>query len=95
MDASLSDDELASQIEVEADSLIPYPLSEVSMDFEKQDLNPNDPSKVNVLLSAARTESVQSRVSALDAGNFATKVVDVESYCCLLDGAPSGFARTR
>ena len=81
MDASLSDDELASQIEVEADSLIPYPLSEVSMDFEKQEVNPNDPSKVNVLLSAARTESVQSRVGALDAGNFVTKVVDVESYC--------------
>jgi type IV pilus assembly protein PilM len=81
MDASLTDDELASQIEVEADSLIPYPLSEVSMDFEKQELNANDPSKVNVLLSAARTESVQSRVAALDAGNFVTKVVDVESYC--------------
>lgn len=81
MDATLSDDELASQIEVEADSLIPYPLSEVSLDFEKQDLNTNDPSKVNVLLSAARTESVQSRVSALDAAELATKVVDVESYC--------------
>lgn len=80
MDANLSDNELASQIEVEADSLIPYPLSEVSMDFEKQDLNPNDPSKVNVLLSAARTESVQTRVSALDQGGFTAKVIDVESY---------------
>ena len=48
MDASLSDAELASQIEVEADSLIPYPLSEVSIDFEKLELNLNDPSKVNV-----------------------------------------------
>jgi type IV pilus assembly protein PilM len=80
MDASLTDAELASQIEVEADSLIPYPLSEVSMDFEKLDINANDPTKVNVLLSAARTESVQARVSALDAGGFAAKVVDVESY---------------
>lgn len=80
MDASLSDVELASQIEVEADSLIPYPLSEVSLDFEKLGLNPNDPAKVNVLLSAARTESVQTRVSALEQGGFITKVVDVESY---------------
>lgn len=80
MDASLTDAELASQIEVEADSLIPYPLSEVSMDFEKLDVNPNDPSKVNVLLSAARTESVQARVTSLDAGQFTAKVVDVESY---------------
>jgi len=81
MDAGLSDDELASQIEVEADSLIPYPLSEVSLDFEKLDRNVTDPSKVNVLLSAARTESVQARVSALDAAGFTAKVVDVESYC--------------
>jgi type IV pilus assembly protein PilM len=80
MDASLTEAELASQIEVEADSLIPYPLSEVSMDFEKLDVNPNDPSKVNVLLSAARTESVQARVTSLDAGGFTAKVVDVESY---------------
>ncbi|MDP4537284.1 pilus assembly protein PilM [Alkalimonas collagenimarina] len=80
MDVSLTDAELESQIEVEADSLIPYPLNEVSMDFEKLDINESDPSKVNVLLSAARTESVEARVAALDHGHFATKVIDVESY---------------
>ena len=34
MDVALSDDELAGQIEVEADSLIPYPLDEVSLDLK-------------------------------------------------------------
>ena len=80
MDVSLNDDELASQIEIEADSLIPYPLDEVSLDFEKLDVNDSDPSKVNILLSAVRTETVEARVAALDAGGFNTKVVDVESY---------------
>ncbi|MBU2971797.1 pilus assembly protein PilM [Pseudoalteromonas sp. C2R02] len=80
MDVSLSDTELESQIEIEADSLIPYPLDEVSLDFEKLDINEADPSKVNVLLSAARTESVEARAGALDAGGFEPKVVDVESY---------------
>ncbi|WP_448212613.1 pilus assembly protein PilM [Colwellia sp. MEBiC06753] len=80
MDVALSDDELAGQIEVEADSLIPYPLDEVSLDFEKLAVNESDPSKINVLLSAARTESVEARVATLDAGGFGTKVVDVESY---------------
>ncbi|WP_068547236.1 pilus assembly protein PilM [Thalassotalea crassostreae] len=80
MDVSLNDDELASQIEIEADSLIPYPLDEVSIDFEKLDVNESDPSKVNVLLSAVRTETIEARVAALDAGGFHTKVVDVESY---------------
>ena len=80
MDVALSDDELASQIDVEADSLIPFPLDEVSLDFEKLNVNESDPSKVNVLLSAARTESVEARVSALEQGGFKTKVIDVESY---------------
>ena len=80
MDVALSEDELASQIEIEADSLIPYPLDEVSLDFETLDVNESDPSKINVLLSAARTESVEARVSALEAGGFEAKVIDVESY---------------
>jgi len=80
MDVALSEEELASQIEIEADSLIPYPLDEVSLDFEKLSVNDSDPSKINVLLSAARTESIGARVEALEAGGFGTKVVDVESY---------------
>jgi len=80
MDVNLNEQELASQIEIEADSLIPYPLDEVSLDFETLDVNESDPSKVNVLLSAARTESVEARVAALDTGGFEAKVVDVESY---------------
>ncbi len=80
MDVSLSDAELESQIEIEADSLIPYPLDEVSLDFEKLEVNEADPSKVNVLLSAARTESVEARVAALEGGGFVPKVVDVEAY---------------
>ncbi len=80
MDVALSEQELASQIEIEADSLIPYPLDEVSLDFERLDVNESDPTKINVLLSAARTESVEARVSALEAGGFQTKVIDVESY---------------
>jgi type IV pilus assembly protein PilM len=80
MDASLSEDELDSQIEIEADSLIPYPLDEVSLDFEVLSENESDPSKVNVLLSAARTESIEARVAALEAGGFTARVIDVESY---------------
>ncbi|WP_114327162.1 pilus assembly protein PilM [Candidatus Colwellia aromaticivorans] len=80
MDVALSEDELASQIEIEADSLIPYPLDEVSLDFESLDVNESDPSKVNVLLSAARAESIEARIAALESGDFHAKVIDVESY---------------
>ncbi|WAJ70259.1 pilus assembly protein PilM [Catenovulum adriaticum] len=80
MDASFNDDELATQIEIEADSLIPYPIEEVNLDFERLGINQADKSKVNVLLSAARTESVEARVSAIELGGLTAKVMDVESY---------------
>jgi type IV pilus assembly protein PilM len=80
MDVSLSDTELESQIEIEADSLIPYPLDEVSLDFEKIAVNRADPSKVDVLLSAARTENIEARSLACVEGGFEPKVLDVESY---------------
>jgi type IV pilus assembly protein PilM len=80
MDVNLSDDEMEAQIEIEADSLIPYPLEEVNLDFEALSVNESDPSKINVLLSAARTESVEARVASLDLAGFTAKVMDVESY---------------
>ena len=80
MDVTLSEEELANQIEIEADSLIPYPLDEVSLDFESLDVNKSDPTKIDVLLSAARTESIEARVAALESGGFEAKVIDVESH---------------
>ncbi|WP_337842172.1 type IV pilus assembly protein PilM [Rheinheimera sp.] len=78
LNAQLDDAALARQIELDAESLIPYPLHEVSLDFEVlgQDSRTG---QAQVLLTAARTVTVQSRVSALEQAGFLTKVVDVES----------------
>ncbi|UJF22524.1 pilus assembly protein PilM [Shewanella sp. OMA3-2] len=80
MDASLNEEEMEAQIEIEADNLIPYSLDEVSIDFETLSQNSTDPTKVDVLLSACRTENIDSRVDALDAVELDVKVVDVEGY---------------
>ncbi len=80
MDASLSDEEMESQIKVEADQYIPYPLDEVSIDFEVQGMSENIPGKVEVLLAACRTETVDLRVDALELAGLTAKVVDVEAY---------------
>ncbi|ABV38874.1 type IV pilus assembly protein PilM [Shewanella sediminis HAW-EB3] len=80
MDASLSEEEMESQIEIEADNLIPYSLDEVSIDFETLNVNSTDPTKVDVLLSACRTENIDARVDALDDINLESKVVDIEGY---------------
>ncbi len=80
MNASLSDSEMENQIVVEADQYIPYPLDEVSIDFERQSLSERNPELVEVLLAACRRENVDSRVTALELGGLTAKVVDIEAY---------------
>jgi len=80
LNAVQNDEELESQIEIEADNLIPYPLDEVSMDFEILGQNDNDANKIDVLLIASRTELVEARSSSLDLGGFQAKVIDVDGY---------------
>lgn len=78
--ASLSDDDMATQIELEADQYIPYPLEEVNLDFEVIGPSERDPESVDVLLAASRRENVDTRVAALELGGLTAKVVDVEAY---------------
>jgi type IV pilus assembly protein PilM len=80
MNASLSDTEMENQIVVEADQYIPYPLDEVSIDFERQKLSPRSPDMVEVLLAACRRENVDARVTALELAGLTAKVVDIEAY---------------
>ncbi|WP_433738289.1 pilus assembly protein PilM [Pseudomonas putida] len=80
MDAGLSDDEMESQLKVEADQYIPYPLDEVSIDFEVQGASARNPERVNVLLAACRKENVEVREAALALAGLTARVVDVEAY---------------
>lgn len=80
MNAALTDSEMENQIVVEADQYIPYPLDEVSIDFERQQLSERNPELVEVLLAACRRENVDSRVTALEIGGLTAKVVDIEAY---------------
>jgi len=80
MDAGLSDDEMESQIKVEADQYIPYPLDEVSIDFEVQGESESGPERVEVLLAACRNENVELRSDVLEIAGLTPKVVDVEAY---------------
>jgi type IV pilus assembly protein PilM len=80
MNASLSDSEMENQIVVGADQYIPYPLDEVSIDFERQVVSERNPELVEVLLAARRRENVDTRVTALEVGGLTAKVVDIEAY---------------
>lgn len=80
MDASLSDDEMETQISVEADQYIPYAMDEVAIDFEVQGLNEKKPERVEVLLAACRRDNVEMREEALRLGGVNTKIVDIEAF---------------
>lgn len=80
MPANLSDDEMESQIQLEADQYIPYSLEEVNMDFEVIGISDSNPEMVDVLLAASRSENVDSRVASVELGGLTTRVVDIEAY---------------
>ena len=80
MDANLEEQEMEAQIHLEASRYIPYPMEEVSLDFQVLGLNEKNPEKVNIFIAASRTENVNARVEALKIGGLNTMVVDVETY---------------
>jgi type IV pilus assembly protein PilM len=99
MSASLSDAEMETQIQLEADQYIPYPLEEVNIDFDV--LGPSDAGgdMVDVLLAASRRENVDDRVSALEVAGLTAVIVDVEAYamenaCSLLLADRGGEPKT-
>lgn len=75
-----NDDEMESQVELEAPKYIPFALDEVNLDFEVLGESDTEASSVEVLLVASRSENVDMRAAALELGGLKPKVVDVESY---------------
>lgn len=80
MPADLSEDDMENQIQIEADQYIPYPLEEISLDFQVLRPSENEPDKVDVMLAASRSDNVDIRVAALGVGSLQAKVVDVEAF---------------
>lgn len=100
MAAGLSDAEMESQINLEADQYIPYPLEEVNIDFDVLGPSASNPDMVDVLLAASRRENVDDRVAALGVAGLVAQIVDVEAYamenaCALLVGSFDSESRDK
>jgi type IV pilus assembly protein PilM len=78
--AGLSDDAMETQISLEADQYIPFPLEEVAIDFEVQGVSPRNPEQVEVLLAACRRENVEMRAGVLQLSDLIPEKVDIEAY---------------
>ena len=80
MPISLPEAELEQQVEMQADQYIPFPMEEVSYDFQVLGPSEKDPEMQEVLLVATRTENVDQRVAAVTAAGLVPKLVDVEAF---------------
>ncbi|WP_368501389.1 pilus assembly protein PilM [Oceanobacter sp. 5_MG-2023] len=82
MNANLSESEMDLQIRAEADQYIPYPLEEVSLDWEVQNTGVDETEAVaQVLLAACRSDTVERRKDAVEYSGLEAVVVDIEAYC--------------
>jgi len=80
MPRNLSENELESRVEIQADQYIPFPMEEVSFDFEIMGKSKNDPDLLDILLVATRTENVDQRVAAVEAAGLTPRIVDIEAF---------------
>lgn len=78
--SDLTEDEMESQIQVEADQYIPYPLEEVRLDFEILQPSATEPGQVDVLLAASRSDNVDVRVAAIELAGLKAEIIDVEAF---------------
>lgn len=85
--SGLSDSDMESLVESEANKYIPFPLDEASLDFCVVGPSTTSASYVEVLIAASRKEKVQDRQGLAEAAGLKPIVVDVESYSSRLAAA--------
>lgn len=78
--SNLAESDVESQVQIEANQYVPYPLDEVSLDFEILGPSARNADLVDILLAASKSENVENRQDALDAVGLRAQVVDVEAF---------------
>jgi len=73
--ANLAEADIESQVQIEANQYIPYPLDEISLDFEVLGPSPRNADMIDILLAASKNENVESRQDALESLGLKAKVV--------------------
>lgn len=80
IDANLKENEILDQISLEADRYIPYPLEEVNLDFQILGPSKKNSQLMDVMLAAARIETIDAYLEALNMAGLKVKIVEVESF---------------
>ena len=80
MPKNLNEADLETQVEMQADQYIPFPMDEVSYDYEVLGVSEKDTDSNDVLLVASRSDNVEQRRAAVTAAGLGTRIVDVEAF---------------
>lgn len=78
--AGMQESDLEQQVETEANQYIPFSLDEVNLDFQVIGLSPVSAEEEEVMIAAARKETVNDRVAVSENAGLKPLVMDVESF---------------
>lgn len=79
LDTDFDEDETEVQVEMAVSRYIPYPMSEVSFDFQILEPSSNQ-GKKKILVIATRQTNIDTRVNVLTEAGVVPEIVDVEPY---------------
>lgn len=80
LEEDLSETEREELVVLEADKYIPYPIDEVSIDYEIIGPSAKGGNLQDVLVVASRAENINVRIDLIKESGLDLKIVDVESY---------------
>lgn len=80
MNGGLSDQEIQEQIEADPASYIGQEIEDIEFDFQMIGPNEKEPDRVDYLLAACRSETLEIRTNVIDLAGLKEKIVDIEKY---------------
>lgn len=80
MDAELNDQEVGEELQLEAERYIPYPLSDVMLDYQVMGPSARNPALNDVLLAVAKTDKVDEYLSVVESAGLRGTIIDIDSF---------------
>lgn len=74
---------IEEQATAEANQMVPFPMEEVTLDFQVLGPSPRNPSESDVLVVVTRKERVDERVAVAEGAGLKAAVMDVDTYATL------------
>lgn len=78
----MSDEELEKTISWEAEQNVPFPLSEISLDYQVLDPEGDDP-RMNVLLVAAKRDLIDEKLALFEEAGCDVVLMDVDTFALM------------